>query len=71
MKKKSVCKGCEYYKEHASYTNLRGICDYIEVTGHSRLVVERQNGGYRTDTCLCWKKKERKRRAKNGGLNKA
>lgn len=62
MKKKSVCKGCEYYKERHAYPDLIRSCSYMDQTGSSRLKVELDNGGYQTDSCICYK--ERKRRDK-------
>ena len=62
MKKTSVCKGCEYHKEYYPHMNLRNTCSYMDKTGHSRLKVELDNGGYQTDSCICYEKRERKRR---------
>lgn len=52
IKPENVCKGCKYGKKFREYT----ICNYSEMEGHSRLLVEQNNGGYRTDTCICYKK---------------
>lgn len=52
MKKANVCKGCKYYIRFYG----ENICDYTEQTGHSRIMVENENDGYRKDTCVCYKK---------------
>lgn len=53
-KKAGVCRGCVYYKNHVNSK----MCDYLSMEGHSRLIVERENGGYKTDSCICYKKEE-------------
>lgn len=54
VKNKSVCKGCKYYIEKHTYCDLNGSCDYESQTGRSRLRIELDNGGYRTDACVCY-----------------
>lgn len=66
MKKKNVCKDCAYHRELLPHMGIKGTCSYMDKTGHSRLVVEMNNGGYQTDSCICYKKRERKRRGKSG-----
>lgn len=53
-KSPAVCKGCKYRTTVGS-GGLKG-CDYIGVEGHSRLLEEERNGGYRTDACCCYRK---------------
>lgn len=62
MKNPGVCKGCKYFLARTWAPDLRNICNYIEVEGRSRLVVERENGGYKTDSCICYEAGTRKRR---------
>lgn len=63
VKDKSVCKGCKYViPQNYTFNDLRGACDYAEMTGQSRLKIELENGGFRTDYCPCYKKGERERR---------
>lgn len=54
IKKKSVCKGCKYNVKHCTLTVFRNTCDYLAQTGHSRIVVERENGGVKADSCICY-----------------
>lgn len=63
MKKPSVCKGCKYRMGRQN-SDLKDVCNYIEITGRSRLVIERENGGYKTDSCICYEAGEKKRRGK-------
>ena len=65
MKKATVCKGCKYLITHCSYGMFKGTCSYMDKTGHSRLVVEIENGGYQEDSCICYCPKEQKRRKKS------
>ena len=67
MKDEKVCKGCKYkMPERYCYTDLRSACDYAERTGQSRLKIEMENGGYRTDSCPCYEKGQRSRGKKMG-----
>lgn len=52
VKKAGVCKGCKYYLRFQG----NNICDYASQTGRCRLLVEKENGGYRTDMCVCFEK---------------
>ena len=54
IKKKSVCKGCKYNVKHCTLTVFRNTCDYLAQTGHSRIVVERENGGVKANSCICY-----------------
>lgn len=64
VKKPSVCKGCKYRVEKHTYQSFNQTCNYIEVTGHSRLKVELENGGFKEDSCVCYEKKTRRGRPK-------
>lgn len=59
MKDKGVCKGCKYYKEDSTTFGC-SICDFLEMTGKSRIVIEIQNGGIKHDSCICYEEKKRK-----------
>ena len=65
MKKNGVCKGCKHRVTKswcaAAFNNT---CNYLENTGKSRLVIERENGGYKTDSCICYEAGPRMRRRK-------
>ena len=52
IKKQFVCKGCKYY------TKFYGdnICDYASQNNRCRSLIEKANGGIKTDTCVCYKK---------------
>lgn len=54
VKNKSVCEGCKYHIEKCSFIDLNGSCDFENQTGRSRLKIEIENGGYRTDACVCY-----------------
>lgn len=56
MKDKKVCTGCMYKLGRTTSSLLQGTCGYITKTGRSRLKIERENGGYKTDSCICYKK---------------
>jgi hypothetical protein len=56
MKNKKVCEGCIYLTGRHFHYQLRGTCSYLHETGHSRLMVERANGGYKTDSCICYRR---------------
>lgn len=56
MKEKSVCKGCEYLIGKGNGALLEGTCNYCYETGKSRVLIERENGGVRTDSCICYKR---------------
>lgn len=60
MKNKGVCKGCRYYKEHSTTPDYVGICDFLDMTGKSRIVIEMQNGGIEHDSCICYESKKAK-----------
>lgn len=62
MKNAGVCNGCKYHITRTTYHDLKGGCNYMNVTGHSRLVVEEKNGGYKDDSCICYEVKTRRRR---------
>lgn len=58
LKKRGVCTGCKY---NCKGKDRWGNCDYIGIEGHSRILVERANGGVKADSCICYKpRKERK-----------
>ena len=59
MKNQKVCNGCIYHLERGEHFSFNNTCEYMTITGHSRLVFERQNGGCQTDSCICYKKGER------------
>lgn len=59
LKKKEVCKGCRYLFKGQS--ELRNTCNYIEMTGNSRMLIEIANGGIKSDSCCCYEEKGRSR----------
>lgn len=66
-KNPEVCKGCKYFQKRSETMATNNLCTYIDQTGHSRLKVEYDNGGYKTDSCVCYEKKqgnERRTRSK-------
>lgn len=65
MKNPGVCKGCKHYVSRQWTTDLKRYCNYLEHTGQSRLVIERENGGYKTDSCICYEAGKRKRRGRH------
>ena len=58
MKEKGVCNGCKYHL--AKFENLKDLCNYCEMTGRSRLVIERENGGYKKESCICYEAARRR-----------
>lgn len=62
VKKAGVCKGCKYYIEKSTTISVRGICGYMDATGSSRLKVELESGGYKSDSCVCYEKKQGRRK---------
>lgn len=64
MKDPNVCKGCKHLTIRKSASDLKRCCDYMEHTGRSRLVIERENGGYKTDSCICYEAGSAKRRGR-------
>lgn len=62
VKQKGVCDGCKYLMP-ISY-GLSNACNYVEMTGKSRLKIEMDNGGYSNDSCPCYEKKGRERTGK-------
>lgn len=66
MKNKAVCIGCKYRMVGTTYCELKGACSYMEKTGHSRLKIERDNGGYKKDSCICYERKSE--RQQSGGI---
>lgn len=65
IKDSAVCKGCKYrISNNNSSIMLRGSCNYLEMTGKSRLVIERANGGSKVDSCICYEKENKKVTAK-------
>lgn len=59
MKNKGVCKGCKYHTTARRESDNR--CDYLAMTGRSRLLVEERNGGYKEDSCVCYESRKGKR----------
>ena len=53
MKNKGVCDGCIYYKSLRDAPMLGKICDFASMTGSCRSVIERDNGGFKKDSCIC------------------
>lgn len=70
MKKKNVCKGCKYHIEKCQLNIFIGSCDYATMTGKSRLLIERANGGYQKDRCICREEGERERERIPWKINK-
>lgn len=62
MKKKGVCNGCRYQVTYKNNNSFAFNCDYCEMTGRSRLVKEREEGGYKKDSCVCYEKRKKKNR---------
>lgn len=62
MKNADVCKGCKYLLRESGI--LKGTCNYMEITGHSRIVVERANGGVKADSCCCYEAGNRAKKRK-------
>lgn len=60
MKDTKVCKGCRYYM--AEGMGEKSFCNFLTMTGKSRLVLEEKNGGYKEDSCICYKPKPKGRR---------
>jgi hypothetical protein len=60
MKDKKVCEGCKYYKKHNTNPYFVGICDFLDMTGKSRIAIEMQNGGTKHDSCVCYEAKKDK-----------
>ena len=56
VKDKGVCEGCEYFITYDQLNAFVGTCDYATLTGKSRLVKEMENGGFKKDSCICYKK---------------
>lgn len=66
-KKKEVCQDCKYHMKRSETMSINNICRYMDMTGHSRLKVEYDNGGYKEDSCVCYERKqgnERRRKSK-------
>lgn len=55
LKSVEVCKGCKYLLK--GQTELKNTCNYLEITGHSRVLVEMEHGGVKADSCCCYEKK--------------
>lgn len=65
MKNKAVCIGCKYHMAGTTYPLLKGACGYMDKTARSRLKAERDNGGYKNDSCICYE--EKRKRQQSGG----
>lgn len=63
-KNPGVCKGCKYHISKGTYNAFDDSCDYVTLTGHSRLVVELEHGGFKTDSCVCYEKGRHRYREK-------
>ena len=57
LKKKEVCKGCKYLLESQSDPKI--VCNYMEATGRSRIIVELKHGGVKAGSCICYEKKRK------------
>lgn len=53
MKDKGVCDGCVYYKKYRDAPMLGKFCDFLAMEGQSRMIVEKNNGGIKHDSCIC------------------
>jgi hypothetical protein len=42
---------------------LGKICDFANVTGRCRTIIERENGGIKHDSCICKETKAREKKA--------
>ena len=62
MKSMDVCSGCKYLAKRCDIPAFNNTCDYLTITGHSRLKAENENGGYKKDSCVCYEKGRRKTR---------
>jgi hypothetical protein len=58
MKNRKVCRGCKYHVAKSYSQPYNGTCNYCLAEGRSRLMIERKNGGYKTDSCVCYEKGE-------------
>ena len=65
MKDKGVCEGCMYYRMLRDAPMLGMFCDFMEMEGQSRMIVEQNNGGIKHDSCIC--KTTKKREKKEAG----
>ncbi len=59
MKNTNVCKGCKYHVERGEFHVFNNTCAYSVKTGRSRLRVERENGGYQKDACICYEERRK------------
>lgn len=55
LKKKEVCKGCKPLC--GGQTDLKNTCNYSDNEKRSRIVIERANGGVKSDSCCCYERK--------------
>ena len=62
MKDKGVCEGCMYHKSLRDTPMLGMFCDFAEMTGRSRMIIEQNNGGIKQDGCICKTEKTRKKK---------
>lgn len=60
-KNKKVCEGCKYLMKSDGLVSLNNTCNYMSITGKSRLQMEEKNGGYKSDSCCCYEKGRRVR----------
>lgn len=60
MKNKGVCDGCKYnVTDNSNNTKLlHGSCAYSQATGCSRVAYEKEHGGIKQDSCVCYEKGE-------------
>lgn len=55
LKSIEVCKGCKYLFK--GQTELKNTCNYLEITGKSRTLIELEHGGVKSDSCCCYERK--------------
>lgn len=54
MKDPELCKKCKYKTTDYTFENrYKHRCNFLFITGQSRLVIEMANGGVKTDSCIC------------------
>jgi hypothetical protein len=52
-KDKGVCEDCIYWKKFRDAPMLGSFCNFLEMEGKSRILVEQENGGIKYDSCIC------------------
>lgn len=58
MKDKKKCLTCAYAMNGYSNSTMKTCCDYLEVTGTSRIVKEMADGSYKSRECTSYTPKQ-------------